>query len=172
MCNLGGVSKTLMSLSLRALKFSLVNKIYIFQCMGKIFCVEFQRYPLKFHTEYLTHTLNTVERYVFYTTLKFSELIRILETPLWFGAGGRCGLSGGRRGGGPVLIGAEVDRKRYFTHSLVSGDTVQEIMTCSHCRKWPPCLLSYQTAKRYANYLVSIKRRLAVGAWQIVPWDL
>ena len=28
---------------LRALKFSLVNKIYIFQCMGKIFCVEFQR---------------------------------------------------------------------------------------------------------------------------------
>ena len=40
-----------------ALKFSPVNKIHIFQCMGKIFCVEFQRYPLKFHTKYLTHTL-------------------------------------------------------------------------------------------------------------------
>ena len=26
--------------------------------MGKIFCVEFQRVPLKFHTKYLTHTLN------------------------------------------------------------------------------------------------------------------
>ena len=44
-------------LSLRALKFSPVDKIYIFQCMGKTFCVEFQRYPLKFHTKYLNHTL-------------------------------------------------------------------------------------------------------------------
>ena len=26
--------------------------------MGKIFCVEFQREPLKFHTKYHTHTLN------------------------------------------------------------------------------------------------------------------
>ena len=25
--------------------------------MGKILCVEFQRYPLKFHAKYLTHTL-------------------------------------------------------------------------------------------------------------------
>ena len=59
-CNicLGGVSKnTYELLNLRALKFSLANKIHIFQCMGKIFCVEFQRYPLKFHTKYLTHTL-------------------------------------------------------------------------------------------------------------------
>ena len=44
-------------LNLRALKFSHVNKIHIFQCMGKIFCAEFQRCPLKFHTKYLTHTL-------------------------------------------------------------------------------------------------------------------
>ena len=44
-------------LNLRALKFSPVNKIHIFQCMGVIFCAEFQRYPLKFHTKYLTHTL-------------------------------------------------------------------------------------------------------------------
>ena len=40
-------------LNLRALKFSTVNEIHIFQCMGKIFCVEFQRYPLKLHTKYL-----------------------------------------------------------------------------------------------------------------------
>ena len=37
-------------LNLRALKFSPVNKIHIFHCMGKIFCVEFQRVPLEFHT--------------------------------------------------------------------------------------------------------------------------
>ena len=35
-------------LNLRALKCSPVNKIFILQCMGKIFCVEFQRYPLIF----------------------------------------------------------------------------------------------------------------------------
>ena len=48
----GGVQKHLW-----ALKLSYVNIIHIFQRMGKIFCVEFQRYPLKFHTKYLTHTL-------------------------------------------------------------------------------------------------------------------
>ena len=44
-------------LTLRALKISMFHKRFIFQCMGKIFCMEFQRYPLKFHTKYLTHTL-------------------------------------------------------------------------------------------------------------------
>ena len=39
------------------LKISPLYKIFIFQCMGKIFCVEFQRVPLKFHTKYLVHTL-------------------------------------------------------------------------------------------------------------------
>ena len=53
----GRFKKTNELLNLRALKISPVNKIHIFQCMGKIFCVEFQRYPLKFHTKYLTHTL-------------------------------------------------------------------------------------------------------------------
>ena len=47
-------------LPLRALKISMFHKKIIFQCMGKIFCVEFQRYPLKFHTKYLTHTLKDV----------------------------------------------------------------------------------------------------------------
>ena len=40
-------------LNLRALKFSPANKMYTFQCMDKVFCVEFQRVPLKFHTIYL-----------------------------------------------------------------------------------------------------------------------
>ena len=53
----GRFKETYELLNLKALKFSPVNKIHIFQCMGKIFCVEFQRYPLKFHTKYLTHTL-------------------------------------------------------------------------------------------------------------------
>ena len=41
--------------------------------MGKIFCVEFQRVPLKFHTKYLTHTLKDI----FYETLKFQELLEL-----------------------------------------------------------------------------------------------
>ena len=47
----------LFNLRVRALEFSPVEKIYIFQCMGKIFCVEFQRYPLKFHIKHLIHAL-------------------------------------------------------------------------------------------------------------------
>ena len=53
----GRFKKTYELLNLRVLKISPVNKIHMFQCMGNIFCVEFQRYPLKFHTKYLTHTL-------------------------------------------------------------------------------------------------------------------
>ena len=47
----GHFKNTYELLNLRAFKFSPLNKIYHFQCMGKIFCVEFQRYPLKFHTQ-------------------------------------------------------------------------------------------------------------------------
>ena len=59
----GRFKNTYELLNLRALKFSPVNKTRIFQCMGKIFWVEFQRYPLKFHTKYLTHTLKDVILY-------------------------------------------------------------------------------------------------------------
>ena len=48
-------------LNLRALKISMLYKSHIFQCMGKIFCVEFQRVALKFHTKYHTHTLKDVD---------------------------------------------------------------------------------------------------------------
>ena len=48
-------------LNLSALKISTLYKNCIFQCMGKTFCVEFQRYPLKFHTKYLTHTLKDMQ---------------------------------------------------------------------------------------------------------------
>ena len=53
----GRFKNTYELLNLRALKFSYVNKIHIFRCMDKIFCVEFQRYPLKFHTKYFTQKL-------------------------------------------------------------------------------------------------------------------
>ena len=47
--------------NLGALKFSTLYENYIFHCMSNIFCVEFQRYPLKFHTKYLTHTLKDMQ---------------------------------------------------------------------------------------------------------------
>ena len=55
-------------LNLRTLKISTLYKNHIFQCMGKIFCVEFQKVPLKFHTIYLAHTLkdvNFIQRWKF-----------------------------------------------------------------------------------------------------------
>ena len=48
-------------LNMRALKISILYKNHIFRRMGKIFCVEFQRFPLKFHTKYITHTLKNVD---------------------------------------------------------------------------------------------------------------
>ena len=47
-------------LILRALKISTLYKICIFQCMVRYFVWEFQRYPLKVHTKYLTHTLKDI----------------------------------------------------------------------------------------------------------------
>ena len=46
-----------------------LNKMHISQCMGKIFCVEFQR-DLKISYPY-------IERYDFYTKLKFQELLHL-----------------------------------------------------------------------------------------------
>ena len=57
----GRFKNTYELLNLRVLKISKLHKNHIFQCMGKIVCVEFQRVPLKFHTNYLTHTLKDVD---------------------------------------------------------------------------------------------------------------
>ena len=48
-------------LNLDALKLSMLFKNHIFQCLGEIFCVEFQRVPLKFRTKYLTHPSKDVD---------------------------------------------------------------------------------------------------------------
>ena len=62
----GRFKNTYELLNLRALKFSPVNKTHIFQCMSKIFCVEFQRVALKFPKNYVTHTLNyNMVRWIF-----------------------------------------------------------------------------------------------------------
>ena len=64
-CNLftpGGHFKNAYELlNLGALQISMLYKNYIFQCMGMLFCVEFQRLPLKFHAKYLTDTLKDVD---------------------------------------------------------------------------------------------------------------
>ena len=36
------------------------SKIHILRCMGSKFCVKFQRFPLKFHTKFWTHTTQNV----------------------------------------------------------------------------------------------------------------
>ena len=56
----GRFKNTYELLNLRALKIPMLYKNRNFQFMSKIFCVEFQRVPLKFHTKYLTHTLKDV----------------------------------------------------------------------------------------------------------------
>ena len=64
----GRFKKAYELLNLRAPKISHVNKMHIFQYMDKIFCVESQREPLKFHIKYLIDTLKNT---IFYTTQKF-----------------------------------------------------------------------------------------------------
>ena len=61
----GCISKGYDLLSLRTFKFSLMDELYICQCMGKIFCVEFQRV---FHTKCLNLRCN------FHKILKIYEL--------------------------------------------------------------------------------------------------
>ena len=51
--------------------------------MGKIFCEEFQREPLKFRTKFLTHTLKETI-FIWYRKFMSSqiyELVNVFETP-------------------------------------------------------------------------------------------
>ena len=51
--------------------------------MAKIFCVEFQRYSLKFHTKYLTHTLKDMILYniEILRALRFKSSYAFLKRP-------------------------------------------------------------------------------------------
>ena len=53
----GRLKKHLWALNLRALEPKHLNKMHIFQCMGKTFCMKFHRNHLKFHIKHLTHAL-------------------------------------------------------------------------------------------------------------------
>ena len=67
----GGSKYSYVFVNLGALKSSLRSKLHSFQCVGKLFCVEFQRIPLKFHTKYLAHTLKDT---IFIHIKMFSDL--------------------------------------------------------------------------------------------------
>ena len=62
----------------RALKFLYLNKLHIFQCLGKILCFKFQRVPLKFHTIYLTRTMQDTI-YIVYTNRIFKSSYAFLN---------------------------------------------------------------------------------------------
>ena len=46
--------------NLRGFKFSTSYKNRIFQCMDHIFCLQFQKFPVKFHKKYLIRTFENV----------------------------------------------------------------------------------------------------------------
>ena len=48
--------------------------------MAKIFCVEFQRWPLKFHTKYLAHTMKDI---YFIERWSYKSSVNVFETVLW-----------------------------------------------------------------------------------------
>ena len=73
-----------------------MNKIYVINCMGKIFCMEFQRVSLEIPLKYLTHTLRdtiVIQHYSRNRTagcpkkliwaLKFKSSYKLLEQPLF-----------------------------------------------------------------------------------------
>ena len=63
----GAFQRWVWALNLTALKISMLYKNHIFQCMGKLFFVEFQRVTLKFHIKYLTPY---IERCGFYSQVE------------------------------------------------------------------------------------------------------
>ena len=82
-CGGGGVGhKCLWVLKcIRALKMSSLYENRIFQYMAKIFCVEFQRYTLKFDTKYPPHALEDV--YFIRKYLRAIEFLSVSETIHW-----------------------------------------------------------------------------------------
>ena len=94
-------------------------------CMGKIFCVEFQRYPLKFHTKYLTHTWRYMHHGVIYATwLLFSNCLFRLWIPKTTKPRITCPLwreSTGYRGPKIPLILKAFHCHAYRIHGLICG---------------------------------------------------
>ena len=76
----GPVRKRRRPLYLRIPKLSRMNRLYIFQCMGKILCVEFQRATLKFHTKNLIHQSHDTTGSV--PGLFWTKIVRPLTGPV------------------------------------------------------------------------------------------
>ena len=89
-----------------------------FQCMRKIFCVEFQRVPLKFHTKYLAHNW---KMWILFTgknlrTLRFkSSSVSVFETPPV--SIKRCRLTST---GNPVVEIRLFQERRFYLHDGIS----------------------------------------------------
>ena len=64
--------------NLRTLRFTILYKSRISQCMGKNFCIEFQRVSLKFHIKHLTHILNDMYLVAMWT-FKNSQIYQLVS---------------------------------------------------------------------------------------------
>ena len=72
----------------RCISCHLRLKLVIFQCMDKIFCVKFQRNPLKIHSKYLSHTWKETFfiQYWKFNRFQIYELVNFFlnaPRPLW-----------------------------------------------------------------------------------------
>ena len=72
------VQKRLRGRKSRSSHFWRLDKPRVFQCVGYIFCVKFQRVPLKFHTRYLTDILKDAIFFI-QRWFKSSELLIIFR---------------------------------------------------------------------------------------------
>ena len=126
----GRFKKTYELLNLRALKFSPVNKIHIFQCMGKIFCVEFQRYPLKFHTKYLTHTLKDtifIQHWNFKSSYSGRQNQRPIVPDEWHNHTGRVAVTVDLSDGRVAIIEQNTKQSNYLKLRIShTPDTISE----------------------------------------------
>ena len=84
--DLGAFKNAYELLNLRAIQITILYKNHIFQYMGKIFCVEFKRVPLKFHTKYLINTLKDLDLFTSENSraLRFKSSKVFLKRPLHF----------------------------------------------------------------------------------------
>ena len=122
----GAFQNTLELLNLKALEISTVYKNCIIQCMGKIFCVEFQRYPLKFHTKYFTNRLEDIDFIHMWKFKRFKSSLVFLKCPtdLWMSCSNlECVMScrcHGTSDGHQIMCHNSIQRYAIFTCSYTT----------------------------------------------------
>ena len=75
---LGRFKKAYELLNIRALKFSPVDKMYIYQWMGKIFCVEFQTFLI--HRKCVVSVDKVINKEWFWVTSFFTKVLMVLRS--------------------------------------------------------------------------------------------